>query len=1019
MEFRLLGPVSLVRDGQPVAIGGPTARAVLALLLLRAGRVVTTDQLVDALWNDEPPRSAVQTIRAYVSRLRRALAEETDPRPRLRSEASGYLLRVEPGELDARTFEVAALAGRRLAARGEWAAAADELAGGLGLWRGPALAGLAGFPALEAEAERLEELRQGALTDRLEADLALGRHAEVIPELEGLIADQPYRERLWGALMLALYRSGRQADALGTYQRARRLLVDELGVEPGPELRSLELAILRQDPSLDPLRTPPGETHLLPAERDSFVGRAQELAHLDRLLHESRMITLTGVGGSGKTRLALRATRDAADRYPDGAWWVELAAVTDPQLVAQLAAAAVGVTAAESKTRDVAQVLVDYLADREALLVLDNCEHLGSAVAGLADAVLSHCPRMRVLATSRETLSVGGEVVVPVPPLDVPPDPAEAPDAFASVRLFLDRARSAAPAFNAGPDDLQRIAEICRRLEGIPLAIELVAARVKVLSPADIATRLDGHLDLVGGGPRTALPRHRSLRATLDWSYGLLDPVEQRLLRRVSVFVGGFSLRAAADVAGAAANEADATLERLAGLVDRSLVQTHRRGSGLRYRLLEPVRQYGLERLGSEDDAEAIRARHAAYCLRLAEEGDAHLRGPEQGAWLENLDAEHANLRAAIDWALDTGRTDLGLQLIGALGWYWFMRGHWAEARRWLDRALADGAGSELPWAQAIYRTGAIEIIRVNLTAMPALVERALEICRRNGDDHGVAWCLHLLGHAAMYRQGQEHQARELLQAGMDAFEALDDAWGYAWSLRYVASTMEEDPERAIGLQQEATQRFREIGDLWSTAFSLYGLGTQFASYDRLSEARAAFRDGRDLCRVLDDRVMAAHNQRGLGLVSLIEGDLDVAMDQFSDARTVLQRAGDENCHAVCSEYLGAIQLRQGDAEAARRELGLSLAGYRSIGREDGISHVLAWLAAVDLAQGEMQRAAVLMGASRWSDVLSGHRVMREQLAEADAEIRRRLGAAAYRRAATRGERMPREEAIRYALAAG
>lgn len=1030
MEFRVLGPVSAMVGDRPLPIGGPKSRAVLALLLLRAGRVMTTDQLVDALWGDQPPATAVETLRAYVSRLKRVLADEADVRPRLRSEGTGYGIRVEPGELDARTFQTAALAGRRLVNEGEWAAAAHDLRTALALWRGPALAGLERFEVLAAEAERLEEMRLQAVEDRVEADIALGRHAEAITELEALVASHPFRERVWGQLMLALYRSGRQADALGTYQRARRMLVEELGVEPGPELRALELAIIRQDATLTLPGTRSASSPRLPAERSSFVGRGREMEHLDRLLVESRAVTMTGIGGAGKTRLALRATHDAAPRYPDGVWWVELASVTDPQLVAQQAAAALGVSASESRRRSIAEVLVDYLADQAGLLVLDNCEHLVAAAAELADAVLTHCPAMRVLATSRESLGVPGEVTVPVQPLDVPPPGADSPEGYASVRLFLDRSGAAAPGFSADADDLEQIAEICRRLEGIPLAIELAAARAKLLSPAEIASRLEGRLDLLAGGPRTALPRHRSLRATLDWSFDLLDPGEQWLLRQASVFVGGFTVDSAIGVAaghqGGAGREgeqdaADATLDRLAGLVERSLVETDRGGRGTRYRLLEPVRQYAAQRLTSEGEPEATRLRHATWFLRLAEQADGQLRGSAQSAWLATLDAEHANLRAALGWALETHRADLALRLTAALGWYWFMRGHWVESRRWLDRALAVPGGAPLLRAQAIARAGAVDIIRVNLGTMPALVEEALETCRRGGDERGVAWCLHLLGHAALYQPSSQDRARSLLQAGLDAFVALGDEWGTAWSLRYLASSQQvgEDPDAMLATERDAAERFRALGDLWSTAFSLYGIGQTLLFGDRRAEARSTFAEAMELCRALDDQVMAAHSMRGLAMLTLLEGDLETADGLFTKARTIFHRAGDENCHGSCSMNLAIIHLARRETAAARQELELALASFRSIGRDDTIGLAIAWLATADALDGNPRRAAVLMAASRWSDGLTPGVLLpgiRARLEAHQAEIRHQMRPGPFRQACAEGEQLSRDEAIRLVL---
>ena len=482
-EVRLLGPVQAVRADREVALGGPRQRAVLALLVLEAGRVVPAGRLVEELWRGSPPPGAATTLRSYVSRLRSALAPEVPVAAR----GGGYAVSTGPDGLDASRFERLVAEGRDALGRGQAVAAGARIREALGLWRGPALADVLEVEPLALEAARLEELRLAAVEVRVEADLAAGLHTEVTGELERLVTEHPLRERLWQLLMLALYRGGRQADALAAYQRARAMLAQELGLEPGEELRQLEQAVLRQE-----IRRPPciSEQRNLPARLTSFVGRDQELVGLGKLLGEARLVTLTGTGGAGKTRLALEFAATVVERFPDGVWLAELAGIGDPELVGVQVMEVLGVRQAGGVP--VLEALRYRFRSADLLLVLDNCEHLLDACAGLAAALLSSAPGLRVLATSREPLGVPGEAAYPVPPLAVPPEDADPADMAAApaVRLFADRASAARAGTEVLASSVAVIGRICRELDGLPLAIELAAARASALSVAEIEAHL-------------------------------------------------------------------------------------------------------------------------------------------------------------------------------------------------------------------------------------------------------------------------------------------------------------------------------------------------------------------------------------------------------------------------------------------------------------------------------------------------------------------------------------------------
>ncbi|HEY2656518.1 MAG TPA: BTAD domain-containing putative transcriptional regulator, partial [Solirubrobacteraceae bacterium] len=694
MQFRILGPLEVADGDRLVSLAG-AQRSVLALLVLSANEVVSADRLIDELWG-EVPESRRTALQVRVSQLRKALGDDGG---RIATRPPGYLLRVDRDELDLYRFE-------SLVSEADGAApaeAAAKLRQALGLWRGAPLADLSDASFAQPAIRRLEELRLAAVEKRIQADLELGRQAELVGELEMLVEEHPLREHLRAQLMLALYRCGRQADALAAYQNARRVLVEQLAVEPSAPLRQLEQAILRQEASLDLAATVAAVSESarprqhedrnapnnLPAQVSRFVGREHELSELRQLLSRARVVTLTGPGGVGKTRLVLELAASMMDEPGDGIWFVDLAPLTDATRVAAPLAGVLGVR--EQPGRPLLQSLIAACRARQLLVILDNCEHVIGDAAKVADQLVRSCPRMIILATSREPLAIEGEHLYRVPPLFVPPADAD-PDrllACDAVQLFADRARQQRSDFAVDSDNASAVGRLCRRLDGIPLAIELAAARLRTLPLDEIDNRLDQRFRLLTGGHRVKPPRHQTLQALIDWSYDLLNPEEQEMLERLSVFAGGFDLHSAEAVAGAGFDSPVGVLDRLGALVDKSLLQADDVGA-VRYRLLETVRDYATAKLlaRSQAAAGALRAAHCAHYLALAETAEPHLIGHGQTEWLNRLQLEFDNLRAAISTSLQDSNPAAGLRLGRALCYFWLYREPQGEGAAALSAAL-------------------------------------------------------------------------------------------------------------------------------------------------------------------------------------------------------------------------------------------------------------------------------------------------------------------------------------------
>ena len=668
MKFRILGPLEVTSGGVSRSLGGPKPRAVLAALLLQRGVVVSTDRLVTAAWGNRPPRDAGGTLQAYVSRLRSVL----DPSASglLQYRAPGYVISVFEDDLDAAQFASLVSRGLQHVADGRREAVVELLSSALDLWRGPPLAEFdAALIDPEGQLARLEELRLVATEERSHAMVRIGRGREVTAELEALVQRFPGRERLAVVLMEALYGNGRQADALAVYRTLRSYLIEELGVEPSKSARIAHLQVLSQDAALvESGATPPTN---LPRPRTGLVGRTDDVSHIASYLQQSSLVTLTGVGGVGKSRLALEVAEVERHRFADGTWWCELAPVGEGGPVSQAVATALGVQ--QQQGRNMEETLVEYLADRNELIVLDNCEHVLAEAVPLVDRILSHCSRVVILATSRERLSTEGEQVWPVAPLSEED----------ATTLFTQRARAIAPTFGHDQRAATSVGEICRRLEGLPLAIELAAARTRVMSTSEVLRRLDDEQLLVGES-RTRPARHTSLASTIEWSYRLLTPAEQLLFTRLSVFARGARLDAIHAVCGDERSTEVATLNLLATLADKSMIVVMTGSGDTRYRQLEPLRAYGRDRLAGD---EVLGRQHSEYFTSFAEKAAQGAQGPDEELWIERTLPDVDNLRAAFERAAADGDADRALRLASSLPEVLQLRLGY-EAAAWAERAL-------------------------------------------------------------------------------------------------------------------------------------------------------------------------------------------------------------------------------------------------------------------------------------------------------------------------------------------
>ncbi|MFI6908773.1 BTAD domain-containing putative transcriptional regulator [Nonomuraea sp. NPDC050394] len=936
MRFGVLGPLTVrTKDERLVQVPEAKVRALLADLLVHRGRPVPADRLIDDLWGERLPANPAGALQMKVSRLRRALggADSVTFGP------SGYLLRVQAGEVDADRFQARVTRSRGLTDAEE---RARELDDALGLWRGPAFAGFEDERFALPEIRRLDELRLAAFEDLAEVRLSLGEHEWAAGELAGLVAAHPLRERLRAAHIRALYGSGRQSEALESYEDVRGRLRDELGVDPGPGLQAVHTAVLRQDPALRTTRTEPAARGNLPATLTGLIGRQDAVTQLGGLLSTGRMVTLTGPGGVGKTRLAIEAAGSRAARFPGGVWLVELAGLPPGcgrEDLADAVATAVGVRQGSAGPESGLGRLGAALRGRRLLLVLDNCEHVVEAAADVAATLLRAALDLHVLATSQERLATAGELLWSVPPLD----------GDAAVRLFAERAAAAEPEFVLSGENRASVESICRRLDGIPLALELAATRVRSMDVAELAERLDDRFRLLSSGRRDAPARQRTLLAMIEWSWEPLAASERVVLRRLAAHTDGCTLHAAEVLcAGAGVDSAD-VLDLLGRLVDRSLV-VHRNG---RYRLLESVAAYCVEQMGRIGELDRMRDRHLAYYLGFAERAD--LRGHDQRAWLRKLDAESGNLRAALQHA---GGSRDGLRLVNALAWYWFLRGRLGEVRRSPALMVSHDRDDPVAIEAAAWRTG----IGMLLGDDGDPGERGRKVLERL-DANGVRaqrakWFLAF----AQFGHGDQESLGERLREALAESRAEGDRWGMAAALVTLAShaLLRGDIPAAQRAGTRSLALFEEAGDRWGQlrgAAVLGDLAEVAGDYTRSARLR---RSGLRIAEELGLWPEVSFQLATLGRLALLTGDLDEANDLHERARRIAAEHSSTHEEQFAETGLALIARRQGRLDDAERHLRRWLEWNRSREGEPGIALILAELGFVAELRGDAEAALAL-----------------------------------------------------------
>ncbi len=977
MRVAILGSLEVHDDGgASIAVAGVRLRGLIARLALAGGQPVSTAALAEAVWDFAPPADVANALQTLVSRARRVLGGAAT----VEQSAAGYRLAVEPGDVDALRFE-------RLVAEG-------ALAEALALWRGPALADAGSFA--ESFARRLEDLRLDAQVAFLARELDAGLAAAHVGEIESLTAEHPLHEKLTGLLMRALAATGRQANALAAYEALRARLADELGLDPGPQLQAVHLEVLRGEIAVAPPPADRARTNLR-AQLTSFVGRQDEVVRLRKTLESYRLVTLVGPGGAGKTRLAAEVAagvRDiAAGGEPDGVWMAELASVTDAADVPQAVLGSIGLR--ESRllpdgsqriaSRDARTRLLEGLADARVLLVLDNCEHLIDACAHLADALLAHSPRLRIVATSREPLGITGESLFVVPPLDE--DPA--------VLLFADRAAAVSPDFTLDGETRPLVTDIVRRLDGLPLAIELAAARLRTLPLAEISRRLTDRFRLLTGGSRTALPRHRTLRAVVEWSWELLSPAERLLAERFSVFPAGATPAAVAAVCAGrscaggelAAGEAD---ELLSSLVDKSLLQPV--ADGARLRMLETIREYGAEKLAGRGEVGELRRRHAAHYSALMGEAAPRLLTRDQLGWLTVLRADRDNIVAALRYWCDAEEAENALSLAVSLSTMALLLGNESDIAESIGEALAvpGEADKDLrAMAQAVH-----------------VVTSTLDPAARGPAPTGSA------AREAAAEGAPAAEQAEAYPGLTGRLDALDiDKYPIAGVLRPVYAVFVKDEARLRRYLDQA----RASRDPWLVAASLMIAAGLAENNGNLDEMRPAAAAAAEAFSALGERWGLSAALQIVGNIRILDGDMDGAVAAYTEAGRLLAELGSREDVSQVQLRLAEIAARQGDLARARELSADARAAAESGGSAIDRGIAAAWWAAFEVASGDVDAARPL------------HAVAERQLAQfapahpAREHLEAMVAATGARLALADGDlRAAREQAVRtYRAAVG
>lgn len=983
VQYGILGPLEVTRAGTPVTVNGPKQRALLILLLLHANEVVSTDMIIDALWGEEANGREIGALRVHIANLRKALEPDrrkgTEPEV-LVTEPPGYAIRVGQDAIDARRFEQLVAEGRRVT-HVDPGYASDLLTKALNLWRGSPLEDVTYETFAQLDIQRLEELRLNAVEELNEARLALGEHGELVGELESQVASNPLREPLWSQLMLALYRSGRQAESLAAHQRLASILGQQ-GLEPGPGLRILEDRIFVNDPTLMTPDVKVGPHRTPPAERTRLIGRGRELEELRSRFAETRLLTLTGSGGVGKTRLAQRLAWTLMDEHAV-VWWVELGGLTDPQRIPEDIAAAGGLSQGPNiETKD---LLVRVVSGKELVIVLDCCEHLIEASATLVDRLLTEAPGVRFVTTSREPLQVEGETVWRVSSLPTPEPgtPVEDLEGYPSVELFLERSR--ATGSDVPHSDLPEVANICRRLDGIPLAIELAAARTSTMGPAEINERLSDRFSLLERRGRTAIARHRTLQAAIDWSLRLLDEPDRRLLSRLAVFVAVFDQAAAREVCAfdpLTGEDVEAGIERL---VDKSLVEPSTTRGDRRFRLTASVQALAWDRL--VDGPDHLLTRHRDWAIGYAITGGREILADED-TWFPRLEAAHEDLRTAFDEALRRGEVDAALRLVGSLGGYLLWR-RTNEALKWLETAIV-----------------------------------AAEQCPDAIKPETMARTLLAIGPFLCYHNRVDEGRRRLAEAA-DLYATLEDMAGLMW-VRYMQSSFPDtdDLDEPLRHAQAAVELANRLADPVAKAYTLTRLAetmllpiarSQVLTPNEVDRVVSVCEEAIRQCKTLPKPHAGAIAKTVLGYALALRGNAEEGLDLVEQGVRERMELGLGIPCATSLISAGQLALRLGYDDRSSGLIRWGLEAFESLGLMEATRPAL-FGAADALGESTPGVAARMVGAARrlrspgyQVSVLFDERPVVER-------IRSDLGSAAFTRETERGAMLSPQEAIELAL---
>jgi predicted ATPase/DNA-binding SARP family transcriptional activator len=912
MRFEILGELRAFRHETPVKLGGGLPRRLAAALLVDAPETVRRDTLVERLWGSAPPATATTALQVHVSHLRRALEPDCEGGNRsiLRTVPGGYALEIDRGDVDADRFEYLVRDAEDVAAT-DPEGALRTIDAARALWRDRPWADLADEQWLQVDVARLEELKRRADELWAEAQLALGHHARVVNALAGAVEDEPLRERRWEQLMLAQYRCGRQAEALRAFQDARRVLNKEIGIEPSRSLRALERAVLVQDPSLNAESRHEGRRRHtnLPSPLTTLVGRADEVRVAQKRLGSSRLVTITGMGGCGKTRLAIAVAEELVDAYEDGVWFVDLAAAPSATLVTTQIASDLGLRDTDEQgVQDPMAVLHRYLRDRQLLLVLDNCEHVVAEVATVVGSLLASSRRLRVLATSRVAIGVVGEAIDALLPLDTPKENAPLDDIASSsaVQLFLERAGDA----GAPTDQPSTVGDLCRFLEGVPLAIELAANWTGTLVPSEILERLDRRLSLVASDDRLP-PRQRALRATIEWSQSLLTETERIAFRRLSIFPAGFTLAGAEAVLADDHLGSDAITGAIARLVASSLVRTDHHSNSARYRMLETIREYATEQLSDSGEEADLRTRQLDYFVGLARGvRREEFSGPPERETTIQLDADYDNVRDALERLLVAGDGERAARACGALGTYWFERGYIAEGQRYISRALELTAGSRsVDRALALVTTAQTISHFEDIGRRLEELQEATTILRKKGSERQLLFALTYLSMALGFR-GHRSEAAAIRAELKEMVSRLDDRWleTSASMIDSLGRAVEREPVAAHAELLRCADVFLELGDeiFAGRVFMYSGIVSQLIG--DIAAARRELGQSIEFSRRSGIRGTQAHAELTLALIAMDAGDPEAA-SLLRECQAIFEMIGDGRCIAVCRRSLGSLAL--------------------------------------------------------------------------------------------------------------